>query len=138
MANDLNRCEFIGRLGADPEVRHMANGDAVCNFRIACGSSWKDKATGDKKESVEWIPISVFGKLAEICGTYLTKGKMVFIAGRFRTRKWQDKDGQDRYTTEINADDMQMLGGKSDDRPAASTAAPVAADPPFEDQDIPF
>lgn len=106
MANDLNRCEFIGRLGKDPETRFMPNGDAVCNFSLAVG--WKSK----EKEGTEWVRINSFGKLAEICGKYLTKGSQIYISGRMSTRKWQDKDGADRYTTEINADQMQMLGGK--------------------------
>ena len=108
MANDLNQCNFIGRLGADPETRHAPNGDAICNFRIAVG--WKTK----EKEGAEWVRISTFGKLAEICGQYLKKGSQVFIGGKMSTRKWQDKEGRDQYTTEIRADQMQMLGGKSD------------------------
>lgn len=107
MANDLNRCEFIGRLGRDPETRHSPDGTAVCNFSIACG--WKTK----DKEGTEWVRIVAFGKLAEICGQYLTKGKQIFVSGRMATRKWQDKDtGADRYSTEIVADQMQMLGGR--------------------------
>lgn len=108
MANDLNQCNFIGRLGADPETRYAPNGDAICNFRIAVG--WKTK----EKEGSEWVRISAFGKLAEICGQYLKKGSQVFIGGKMSTRKWQDKEGRDQYTTEIRADQMQMLGGKSD------------------------
>jgi single-strand DNA-binding protein len=106
MANDLNQCNFIGRLGTDPETRYTSSGDAVCNFRIAVG--WKTK----EKEGAEWVPVTTFGKLAEICGQYLKKGAQVFVSGRFATRKWQDKDGIDRYTTEIRADQMQMLGSK--------------------------
>lgn len=108
MANDLNQCNFIGRLGKDPETRYLPSGDAVTNFSIACG--WKGKDT----EGTEWVRISTFGKLAEICEKYLQKGSQVFVSGRFKTRKWQDKDGQDRYSTEIVADRMQMLGGKSE------------------------
>lgn len=108
MANDLNHCSFIGRLGADPETRHAPSGDAICNFRIAVG--WKTK----EKEGAEWVRISAFGKLAEICGQYLKKGSQVFVSGKMSTRKWQDKEGRDQYTTEIRADQMQMLGGKSD------------------------
>lgn len=105
MANDLNRCEFIGRLGKDPEVRYAPSGDAICSFNIAVG--WKTK----DKEGTEWVSISAFGKLAEICGEYLKKGKQVYIAGRFNTQKYQDKTtGQDRYSTRIIADQMQMLG----------------------------
>lgn len=108
MASDLNCTMFIGRLGADPEQRFLPAGDAVTNFRIACG--WKSK----EQEGVEWISIVTFGKLAEICAEYLKKGSQVFIQGRMRTRKWQDKEGRDRYTTEIVADRMQMLGSKRD------------------------
>ena len=113
MSNDLNRCEFIGRLGKDPEVRFTASGEAICNFSIAVG--WKTK----DKDGTEWVRITSFGKLAGICGDYLKKGSQVFIAGRMTTRKWQNKDGVDQYTTEVVADQMQMLGGKSDALPAA-------------------
>ena len=108
MANDLNQCNFIGRLGADPETRYAPSGDAICNFRIAVG--WKTK----EKEGAEWVRVSTFGKLAEICGKYLKKGSQVFISGKMSTRKWQDKEGRDQYTTEIRADQMQMLGGQND------------------------
>ena len=108
MATDLNRCEFIGRLGKDPEVRYAASGDAVCNFSIAVGYKAKEK------ETTEWVRIVAFGKLAGICSDYLKKGSQVFIAGRLTTRKWQNKDGVDQYTTEVVADQMQMLGGKSE------------------------
>ena len=108
MANDLNQCNFVGRLGADPETRHAPSGDAICNFRIAVG--WKTK----EKEGAEWVRVSTFGKLAEICGKYLKKGAQVFVSGKMNTRKWQDKEGRDQYTTEIRADQMQMLGVKSD------------------------
>lgn len=108
MANDLNRCEFIGRLGKDPEIRYSASGDAIANFSIAVG--WKTK----EKDGAEWVRITAFGKLAGICGDYLRKGSQVYIAGRMSTRKWQNKDGVDQYTTEIVADQMQMLGGKSE------------------------
>ena len=112
MANDLNRCEFIGRLGKDPEVRYTADSNAICNFSIAVGYK---TAT---KETTEWVRITAFGKLAGICADYLKKGSQVFVAGRMTTRKWQNKDGVDQYTTEVVADQMQMLGG----RPAEDTA----------------
>ena len=112
MATDLNRCEFIGRLGKDPEVRYAPSGDAVCNFSIAVGYKTKEK------ETTEWVRIVAFGKLAGICADYLKKGSQVFIAGRMTTRKWVNKNGVDQYTTEVVADQMQMLGGKSDDTPA--------------------
>lgn len=123
MANDLNRCEFIGRLGKDPEVRYSASGDAICNFSIA--TSWKTK----DKEGTEWVRITSFGKLAGICGDYLKKGSQVYIAGRMTTRKWQNKDGVDQYTTEIVADQMQMLGGKPEqsEQPAKTTGAAYRA-----------
>ena len=113
MSNDLNRCEFIGRLGKDPEIRFTASGEAICNFSIAVG--WKTK----DKDGTEWVRVTSFGKLAGICGDYLKKGSQVFIAGRMTTRKWANKDGVDQYTTEVVADQMQMLGGKSDAPPAA-------------------
>lgn len=106
MANDLNQCSFIGRLGRDPETRYMPNGDPTTSFSIAVG--WKAK----DKEGAEWVNIVTFGKLAQICGEWLKKGSQVFIQGRFRTREWE-KDGVKRYSTEIVADQMQMLGGKS-------------------------
>ena len=112
MANDLNRCEFIGRLGKDPEVRYTADSNAICNFSIAVGYK---TAT---KETTEWVRITAFGKLAGICADYLKKGSQVFVAGRMTTRKWQNKDGVDQYTTEVVADQMQMLGG----RPAEDAA----------------
>lgn len=112
MANDINQCNFIGRLGRDPETRYMPNGDACTNFSIAVGSSWTDKASGDKKEDVEWVRCVAWRKLGEICGEYLKKGSQVFVSGRMKTRKWQDKSGQDRYTTEIILEQMQMLGPK--------------------------
>ena len=108
----VNKWIGIGNLGADPETKYMPNGDAVTNIRIACTESWKDKSTGEKKESTEWVRIVFYRKLAEIAGQYLKKGSPVYIEGRIRTRKWQDKEGQERYTTEIEANEMQMLGGK--------------------------
>lgn len=140
MANDLNQCNFIGRLGADPDSRYLSNGDAVCNFRIAVG--WK----GKDKEGAEWVPCTAYGKLAEICGEYLRKGSQVFVSGRFITRKWQDKDGNDRYTSEINLDRMQILGSKAGsdtDRPAAPSREPAAKPAPSGgvadmESDIPF
>ncbi len=140
MANDLNRCEFIGRLGRDPETRHSPDGTAVCNFSIACG--WKTK----DKEGTEWVRIVAFGKLAEICGQYLTKGKQIFVSGRMTTRKWQDKDtGADRYATEIVADQMQMLGGgeQQEAAPRQQRQAPqqrqqAQSAPTDMDDDIPW
>jgi single-strand DNA-binding protein len=107
MANDLNQCNFIGRLGSDPETRYTASGDAVCSFRIAVG--WKSK----DKEGAEWVSVSAFGKLAEICSEYLRKGAQVFVSGRMKTDEYE-KDGIKRYSTKIAAERMQMLGGKQD------------------------
>ena len=106
----VNKVILVGNLGADPESRYMPNGDAVCNIRIATTESWKDKASGEKKELTEWHRVVFYRKLAEIAGQYLKKGSAVYIEGRIRTRKWQDKDGQDRYSTDIEATEMQMLG----------------------------
>lgn len=109
----LNKVMLIGALGRDPEVRYMPNGEAVANFSIATTESWKDKS-GAKQEKTEWHNIVMYRKLAEIAGEYLKKGRPVYIEGRLQTRKWQTKEGQDRYTTEIIADSMQMLGGNRD------------------------
>lgn len=108
----VNKFIGIGNLGKDPEIRYSASGEAMCNFSIACTESWKDKATSEKKELTEWVRVSFFGKLAEICGQYLKKGSQVYIEGSIRTRKWTDKEGQERYTTEIRGDEMKMLGSK--------------------------
>lgn len=113
MANDLNQCNFIGRLGVDPEIRYLPQGGAVANFSIAC--NWKSK----DKEGSEWIKIVAYERLAEICGEYLRKGSKVFISGKQRTRKWQDQQGVERYTTEIIANEMQMLDGKQEGQQAA-------------------
>ncbi len=107
----VNKVILVGNLGRDPEVRYMPNGEAVCNFSIATTDSWKDKA-GAKQEKTEWHNIVMYRKLAEIAGEYLKKGRPVYVEGRLQTRKWQTKEGQDRYTTEIIADQMQMLGGR--------------------------
>lgn len=108
----VNKWIGIGNLGRDPETRYTSSGEAICNFSIACTESWKDKQTGEKREMTEWVRISAFGKLAEICGQYLKKGSQVYVEGSLRTRKWTDKDGQERYTTEIRCDDMKMLGSR--------------------------
>jgi single-strand DNA-binding protein len=107
----VNKVILIGNLGADPETRYLPSGDAVANIRMATTDVWKDK-TGEKQEHTEWHRVAFFGKLAEIAGEYLKKGSPVYIEGRIRTRKWQDKEGQDRYSTEIVADRMQLLGGR--------------------------
>ena len=109
----VNKVILVGNLGADPETRFMPNGDAVANIRLATTESWKDKASGEKKEITEWHRVVFYRKLAEIVGQYLKKGSAVYVEGRIRTRKWQDKEGRDRYTTEIIANEMQMLGGRA-------------------------
>ncbi|MCB5188741.1 single-stranded DNA-binding protein [Methylobacillus caricis] len=107
----VNKVILVGNLGRDPEVRYMPNGEAVCNFSIATTDNWKDK-NGQRQERTEWHNIVMYRKLAEIAGEYLKKGRPVYVEGRLQTRKWQTKEGQDRYTTEIIADQMQMLGGR--------------------------
>jgi single-strand DNA-binding protein len=108
----VNKVILIGNLGKDPETRYLPSGEALTSFSIATSETWKDKTSGEKKEATEWHRISAFGKLAEICGEYLRKGSQVYIEGSLRTRKWQDKEGQDRYTTEVRADQMRMLGSR--------------------------
>ena len=110
----INKVILIGNLGKDPELKFLQSGQPVANFSIATSEKWKDKSTGETKEQTEWHNIIMFGKLAEIAGQYLKKGSSVFIEGRLQTRKWQDKNGQDRYTTEIIANEMKMLGGRGD------------------------
>jgi single-strand DNA-binding protein len=109
----INKVIVVGNLGKDPETRFLPDGKAVCNFSVATTDKWTDKATNEKKEATEWHRVSSFGRLAEICGEYLKKGSQVYIEGKLRTRKWQDKEGQDRYSTDIIADVMQMLGSRS-------------------------
>lgn len=106
----VNKAIIVGNLGADPETRYTPGGDAVTNIRVATTDRWKDKASGEQKEQTEWHRISFWGRLAEVAGEYLKKGSQVYIEGQIRTRKWQDKDGQDRYSTEIRGDVLQMLG----------------------------
>ena len=129
----LNKVTLIGNLGNDPEVRYMPAGDAVTNITLATSMRWKDRQTGERKESTEWHRVVFFRRLAEIAGEYLKKGSQVYIEGHLRTRKWQDQNGQDRYTTEIVADEMHMLGSRSGgtssfgaEQPAAGSATPSA------------
>jgi len=142
MANaSINKVFLIGNLGQDPEVRYMPSGKAVANITLATSESWKDKNTGEKQERTEWHRVVFYSPLAEIVGQYLRKGSSAFIEGRLQTRKWQDKNGVDRYTTEIVANEMKMLGGKSDraggsapypdsgDVEYASTPAPTRSQP---------
>ena len=143
--SSINKVILIGNLGAAPEVRHSPSGGQVTNIRLATTEHWKDKANNEKREQTEWHRVVFFGKLAEIAGMYLTKGSQVFIEGRLRTRKWQGQDGQDKYTTEIVADEMQMLGKRdasasgSDERieprEPGKTSHPVDA---FGGGDVPF
>jgi single-strand DNA-binding protein len=112
MARGINKVIIVGNVGGDPETRYMPSGSAVTNLTIATNESWKDKASGERKERTEWHRVAMFNRLAEIAAEYLRKGSQVYIEGKLRTRKWQDKSGQDRYTTEIIADEMQMLGGR--------------------------
>ena len=109
----VNKVILVGNLGKDPETRFMPNGDAVCNITVATSETWKDKNTGEKKEATEWHRVVFFRKLAEIASQYLRKGSQVYIEGSLKTRKWQDQSGQDRYTTEIVADEMKMLGSRT-------------------------
>lgn len=144
MARGVNKVIVVGNLGQDPETRYMPSGSAVTNLRVATNESWKDKQTGEQKDRTEWHSVAMFGRLAEIAAEYLRKGSQVYIEGKLRTRKWQDKDGNDRYTTEIVADEMQMLGSRSGGgAPAMSDAPPPSAPRPQSsgddfDDDIPF
>ena len=112
MARGINKVILVGNLGKDPEIRYSASGAAIANITIATSDNWKDKQTGEKQERTEWHRVVFFNRLAEVVGEYLKKGSQVYVEGRLQTRKWQDKDGQDRYTTEIVASEMQMLGGR--------------------------
>jgi len=153
----VNKVILLGNLGRDPEVRYLPSGSAVCNLRIATTDSWKDKASGERKEATEWHSVVLFDKLAEIAGEYLRKGRSVYIEGRLQTRKWQDKEtGADRYSTEIRGDVMQMLGGREGggagagedagevpartSAKAASKAPATAGGDPYDsfEDDVPF
>ena len=112
MARGINKVILIGHLGADPETRAMPSGMQVANLRLATTESWKDKTSGEQQERTEWHRVALFGRLAEVAGEYLRKGSKVYIEGSLRTRKWQDKQGNDRYSTEIIGDELQMLGGR--------------------------
>lgn len=154
MARGVNKVILVGNLGRDPEVRYSPNGQAVARITLATTDSWKDKTTGEKQERTEWHRVVFFARLAEVVGEYLKKGAQVYIEGRLQTNKWQDKEGKDRYTTEIVANDMQMLGSRSgagapvesgsvpestgsDYESAGRSAAKVPAGAGFDD-DIPF
>ena len=148
MARGINKVILVGNLGADPDTRYMPSGDAVTNISLATTESWKDKSSGDQQERTEWHRVVFFGRLAEIAAEYLRKGSQVYVEGQLRTRKWTDKQGQDRWSTEIVAREMQMLGGRASaasapamtDRvpsPVAQAGAGSAASQDFDD-DIPF
>lgn len=140
----VNKVILIGNLGKDPDTRYLPTGDPVCTITLATTDTWKDKATKEKREATEWHRVTFFGRLAEIAAQYLTKGSQVYVEGFLRTRKWQDKDGQDRYTTEIRADEMKILGSKRPDSagtPAPTRQAPQPTGGPAGgdfDDDIPF
>lgn len=118
----VNRVIIIGHLGNDPEIRTMPNGEQVANISVATSESWTDKNSGEKKTQTEWHRIVFYRRQAEICGQYLQKGSQVYIEGRLKTRKWQDNNGQDRYTTEIQGDNLQMLGGRQDEPKQAKSS----------------
>jgi single-strand DNA-binding protein len=147
MARGVNKVILVGNLGKDPEVRYMPNGNAVANITLATSESWKDKTTGEQQEKTEWHRVVMFRRLGEIAGEYLKKGSQVYIAGKLQTRKWQDYSGNDRYTTEIFANELHMLGsrggsasfsGDSAAAPASASAAPATAAAGDFDDDIPF
>ena len=149
----VNKVILVGRLGKDPETRYMTNGEAVTNVTLATSENWKDKG-GEKQEKTEWHNLTFYRRLAEVAGEYLKKGSMIYVEGKIQTRKWQDKEGKDRYTTDIIVNEMQMLSSKSGasgsfevvDKPTASAATPAASKPApakaggFDnfDDDIPF
>ena len=151
MARGVNKAIIVGTLGQDPEVRYTANGSAVANISVATNESWKDRQTGEQQERTEWHRIVMFGKLAEIAQQYLKKGSQAYFEGRIQTRKWQDQSGNDRYSTEIVANEMQMLGGRGAGAPmdaggasqsggARQSSAPAPETAPMDDgfDDIPF
>jgi len=148
MARGINKVIIVGNLGGDPETRYMPSGSAVTNITVATNESWKDKQTGEQKDRTEWHKVAMFNRLAEVAAEYLRKGSQVYIEGKLRTRKWQDKNGQDRWTTEIVADEMQMLGGRggggggsasmSSGQDSGPPSAPPKAGPDDFDDDIPF
>ena len=143
MARGINKVIVVGNLGADPDARYMPNGNAVTNISVATTSSWKDKESGERQEKTEWHRVVFFGRLAEIVSEYLKKGSQVYVEGRLQTRKWEDKEGNDRWTTEIVANEMQMLGERissssnSDNFNAPKRSSSEFASDDFDD-DIPF
>ena len=147
MARGINKVIIVGNLGADPETRYMPSGSAVTNLSVATSEQWKDKQTGEQKERTEWHKVVFFDRLAEVAAEYLRKGSQVYVEGRLQTRKWQDRDGNDRWTTEVIADEMQMLGGRgggggaapmSSGQDSGPPSAPPDTGPDDFDDDIPF
>ena len=142
----VNKVILIGNLGADPEMRATTSGEAICNLRLATTEKWKEKATGEARETTEWHRVVLYRRLAEIAGEYLRKGSSIYIEGRLRTRKWQDKEGKERSTTEIEGNELKMLGGKPSGGDAAQASSarssPVSAasalPPTVDDYDYPF
>ncbi len=143
MSKGVNKVTIIGNLGADPEVRYSANGTAICSLSLATSEQWTDKASGEKQERTEWHRVKVFGKLAEICCEYLKKGRQVYIEGSLRTDKYTDKAGIEKYSTDIIASEMQMLGGnegkpdRQQEQPKRQAPKPAPRDD-FQDSEIPF
>lgn len=138
MSKGINKVILVGNLGKDPEIRHMQNGGGVTNITVATSETWKDKNTGEKKEQTEWHRVAFFNRLAEIAGEYLKKGSKVYIEGSLHTRKWQDKSGQDRYTTEIKASTMQMLDSRRSESEESSAKKPRVDDFDVFKADVPF
>lgn len=159
MARGINKVILVGNLGADPETRYTASGAAITNIRLATSESWRDKQTGENQERTEWHRVVFFNRLAEIAGEYLRKGSQVYVEGKLQTRKWQDQSGQDRYSTEVVGNEMQMLGSRGGEasarpasggfrdapkpeqgsaKPAAAQGAAAPAEDNFTDDDIPF
>lgn len=138
----VNKVILVGNLGRVPEIRHMPSGEAVCTLSVATSETWKDKTTGERKEATEWHKVVLFGRLAEIADQYLRKGAAIYVEGSLRTRKWTDKSGVERYTTEIRADVMKMLGGKVDEeegqQKSQSKASSQRSDNGFVEDEIPF
>lgn len=135
--SSINKVIIIGNLGKDPEMRYTQDGKAIANLTVATSDVWKDKQTGEKKEKTEWHRVTFFDKLAEIAGKYLKKGSKIYLEGKLQTRKWQDKDGQDRYTTEILGNEMKMLSPKGEGETQRQPAPPPAASNDFDDE-VPF
>lgn len=133
----INKAIVLGRLARDPEVRYTSDGTAIANFTVATSEEWKDRNTGEKKERTEWHRIVAFRRLGEICGEYLSKGRQVYIEGRIQTREWEDRDGNKRYTTEIVANQMQMLGGRDANRASAPPRQQTSASGSYGASNVP-